>query len=223
MTATIIHQMIGKIFVDVIQTHNELDFLADNEVTFTFFHDQDCGEDVHIDEVIGDLDDLKCSPMLQAEFVTNRTDPAPPSDTWDDESHTWTFYKFATIKGSVTVRWFGSSNGNYSETVDLYIKPRHGEGEIVRFDEEEPFVAPDFVVRYARARLDGRIAGREGRIVDADAHSYDARTIFNVRMKSSDWRLLDQIVEVLLRNPNVDDLATVLRLAGWEMPKETEE
>jgi hypothetical protein len=142
LTATVIHQMIGKTFVDVRRINDELDFLADDGVTFTFFsavfHDQDCGEDVHIDEVIGDLDDLKDSPMLQAEFVTNRTDPAPLSDTLDNDSHTWTFYKFATINGSVTVRWFGSSNGYYSDTVDLYIKPRHGEGETVRFDEEGP-------------------------------------------------------------------------------------
>lgn len=78
-------------------------------------HDQNCCEEVHIEEIAGDLDWLIGSPILLAEERTNNDNPLPQSE----ESFTWTFYEIATLQGAVTIRWYGSSNGYYSESVSF--------------------------------------------------------------------------------------------------------
>jgi hypothetical protein len=68
--------------------------------------------------VIGDLTDLVGSPILLAEEVSSEAENNEKGED-DYGSFTWTFYRFATIKGTVTVRWYGSSNGYYSESVSF--------------------------------------------------------------------------------------------------------
>ena len=110
---TKIEEMLEKTFVEVTnQDGEELVFVADSGEKFIFYHSQDCCESVRIEDIEGNLEDLVGCKLLQAEESSNRGD----SD-WGSE--TWTFYKFATIKGYVTVRWLGQSNGYYSEGVSL--------------------------------------------------------------------------------------------------------
>lgn len=107
-------EMIGRVFNKVENFNNE-------ELRFDemrFFHEQYCCESVGIEEIIGDLSDLEGSPMLAAESVTQEQDT-----DWGHQ--TATFYKFITLKGSVTVRWLGESNGYYSE----YVSFDNGKGE----------------------------------------------------------------------------------------------
>lgn len=114
-----IEDMVGKTFTEVINHDgNELVFKGP-QGTFTFYHDQNCCESVSIEDVVGDLSDLVGEPLLIAEEVSNDEGPV---GSYDD-SFTWTFYKFATRKGYVDVRWYGTSNGYYSESVDLRFSP----------------------------------------------------------------------------------------------------
>ncbi len=59
-----------------------------------------------------------------AEEVTNQPDTNPPGVKIPpyQDSFTWTFYKLATIKGAVTISWYGQSNGYYNESVSFEIQ-----------------------------------------------------------------------------------------------------
>ena len=108
--------MVGKVFTRVSGGvgDGELVFETDTE-RFVFFHHQDCCEHVDINDIVGDLQDLVGEPLLIAEEVSGATEP----DEEHYESYTYTFYKFATRRGYVDVRWLGESNGYYSEGVSL--------------------------------------------------------------------------------------------------------
>lgn len=95
------------------------------DVTVTLYHSQDCCECVVIDDVNGEVSDI-CGQILEvAEVRTNEMDDTlaeqPKKSVWDD-SNTWTFYTFRTIKGSLDIKFHGSSNGYYSESVNVNIE-----------------------------------------------------------------------------------------------------
>ena len=116
-----VNELIGKTLTDIKVSDEELIFYCDDGTSYIMYHEQDCCEYVSIDDIVGDLQDLIGSPLLEAEEVSNY-EPTSETDinkTNEAESCTWTFYKFATIKGYVDIRWFGTSNGYYSEGVDF--------------------------------------------------------------------------------------------------------
>lgn len=119
-----VNVLLGLTLVECRQKEaDELIFKTDCGRTFLMHHQQDCCENVVLDDICGELSDLIGAPILMAEEVSNDSHPDNLSEEdkkeYDCESYTWTFYKFATRKGYVTLRWFGSSNGYYSESVDF--------------------------------------------------------------------------------------------------------
>lgn len=121
---TTISALLGKTLTDVYANEDEIIFTCDDGGIYRMYHSQACCESVVIDDICGDLDDLIGSPLLIAEQVSNYSPQLEEdikkqaiANKWG--SCTWTFYKMATIKGAVTIRWFGESNGYYSEEVDF--------------------------------------------------------------------------------------------------------
>ena len=117
-----IGELLGQILVSI-------ENIDDEEILFTntggkrykLHHHQGCCEEVRIEDICGDLKDLVGEPILLAEEVIGESaQPVGWTPEHDPEdSVTWTFYKFATRKGYVDIRWLGSSNGYYSESVDF--------------------------------------------------------------------------------------------------------
>lgn len=102
--------LVGKTLSHIEATGAEIRFYCSDGNNYMLYHAQDCCESVTIEEIIGDLDDLIGTPITLASEDVNRGNSG---------CETWTFYNIATKKGHVTIRWYGESNGYYSESVDF--------------------------------------------------------------------------------------------------------
>lgn len=113
-------ELTGKTLTRVEQIGDDrIRFEADDGKAYELYHSQDCCESVIVESVVGDFTDLVGTPILLAEEAESSDDPEGYKHEYQPESQTWTFYKLRTIKGSVDIRWHGSSNGYYSESVDF--------------------------------------------------------------------------------------------------------
>lgn len=111
--------LLGKTLVSIEGKVGDevLRFVAEDGETFTMYHSQDCCESVNVEDIIGDLSDLIGSPIVRAEENSSSDPPEGHKYEYQPESCTWTFYRVGTAKGTVVIRWLGTSNGYYSESV----------------------------------------------------------------------------------------------------------
>lgn len=105
--------------VEVSRGKDRIVFRCADGSLWLMYHDQDCCESVYVESITGDLDDLIGHPLLLAEETISSEAPPEVSLSYQPDSQTWTFYKLATIKGYVDIRWFGESNGYYGESVSV--------------------------------------------------------------------------------------------------------
>ena len=118
-----IGSLVGLIFTRIENKGEELRLTTNDGRTFVMSHSQSCCEDVRVEDVEGELDDLTNTPVVVAE---ERTQDNPEEERGEG---TWTFYVLRTMKGSVTIRWYGSSNGYYSVGVELMELPKEESNE----------------------------------------------------------------------------------------------
>lgn len=124
--------IIGKVFTEIIgmtQDSYEIIFKVNENEYFKMYHEQDCCENVEIEDVVGNVENLLNTPILGYEVKTQEDENA-------SESGTFTFYTFRTIKGYVDIRWYGESNGYYSEEVDFVqcIQEEYDESCLIPYD-----------------------------------------------------------------------------------------
>lgn len=108
---TVYKQLIGREILKIAVSEDVLYFVFD-EIIAIWNHEQDCCESVYIEDIEGDLKNLIGTPLVMAETYYHEADT-------DVGSETYTYYTFATVKGRVVIRWYGESNGYYSESVDM--------------------------------------------------------------------------------------------------------
>ena len=120
-----LNRMVGETIESVSGNRQDDEFVVrtTSGLVFTFYHNQDCCEEVYLEEIIGDIDDLVGHTVVMAEETSNN-DLISGSSCSQSESFTWTYYRMATERGLVVLRFYGSSNGYYSESVTVSVTQR---------------------------------------------------------------------------------------------------
>lgn len=106
-----IEQLLNKTLTKVDEDYETIRFHTSCGEVYRMWHRQDCCEYVNVEDVCGDWDDIIGSPILEAYEESNED-----TNKYGDLTG-WTFYRLSTIKGTVSIRWIGGSNGYYSISV----------------------------------------------------------------------------------------------------------
>lgn len=112
--------LVGETIVDIAgvdQYSEEIIFICSSGKQVKMYHEQDCCESVSLEDFNGDVNDLRGATIISAEERVEC-----PDNENNYESVTYTFYDIQTDKGSLWLRWYGTSNGYYSESVNIAVE-----------------------------------------------------------------------------------------------------
>jgi hypothetical protein len=121
-------EILGKVLtsIEIDRNTDEIYFTCSDGSEYCMAHYQSCCESVTIEDINGDVNDIIGSTILVAEERISEKDT-------DYGSETYTFYTLRTINGSIDIRWYGSSNGYYSESVSFFKRGFNYDCEVTRW------------------------------------------------------------------------------------------
>jgi hypothetical protein len=109
----LVGHFITSIYEDEYYGNDAIYIILDNGEKYALSHKQDCCENVSLEEIDGCLEDLIGEKILVAYESSQAGDPTSYGTS------TWTFYNLMTNKGYLNLRFYGTSNGYYSENAHL--------------------------------------------------------------------------------------------------------
>lgn len=120
-----ISELLGKTLVSIENKDNKyLEFKTTDGETFAMFDENSSfGNDsgAELEDISGFLNDLLNHPILVAEERSSDAPSLKKENGEVDDWYTtiWTFYELATIKGSVTLRWYCVASPYYAAKVNF--------------------------------------------------------------------------------------------------------
>ena len=112
--------LVGLTPTSIVATNDTVEIETKEGRSFRMWHEQDCCESVFIASTQGDLQSLVGVPILEVkEDIANKRPDDEPKYEYADDSETWTTFYLTNSKGTVRLRWCGTSNGYYSESVNF--------------------------------------------------------------------------------------------------------
>ena len=116
-------ELLGKIITEIKINESQAEvYITTSDGIYEMYHSQDCCETVRIENVFGDPTKLIGDVLVVAheDVLSNEyPDDVPTEERNSTDSFTYTIYTFATKTAEVKIRWLGTSNGYYSESVQI--------------------------------------------------------------------------------------------------------
>ncbi len=122
-----VNVLIGLTLTEFYKEGGDRIILKTADRSFLFYHAQDCCESVTIDRIKGSFKKLIGEPLIEViETISHEDPPFYRASGYTCESQTWSIYTLKTADCVVEIRWHGTSNGYYSESVS-FVETTKGE------------------------------------------------------------------------------------------------